>query len=118
MCALFCPAHLLLLDHPFADYFIDRGLNKGTGNRFTVPITFAVVGNVSPIDGNIRLKTNICFEPFRPGTTGFNGGAETLVGKPADKNLDSVFTPSDPVEPRILVTLTDKGDHVVSALPS
>ena len=43
------PAHLLLLDHPFCDDLIHRGLNPSRLNRLLGPVSLAVIWQGVPV---------------------------------------------------------------------
>src|SRR6266498_5348291 len=54
--ALWCPLHLLLLDHALADHLIDRRLDETGADPFSIAIPFAVVDNVRRVVGDVRLQ--------------------------------------------------------------
>jgi hypothetical protein len=51
-----CPAHLLFFDKSFGDDLIDGGFDKTRGNRFTIAVAFALIGNHQRIIFNVDLK--------------------------------------------------------------
>src|SRR5688500_14619967 len=43
MCPLWCPLHLLLLHHPFADHLVDRRLDEPRADPVAVAIALTVI---------------------------------------------------------------------------
>src|SRR5512135_1310565 len=48
MCSQLGPAHLLLLDHPFADHLVHGRFGKGRRDRLAVAIAIPVIGDRGP----------------------------------------------------------------------
>src|SRR6266540_3117107 len=54
MSALWRPLHLLLLDHALAYHLVDRGLDEGGTDAFSIAIPLSVVDDKRSVVGDVR----------------------------------------------------------------
>ena len=51
-----CPAHLLFLDHPFADDLVHGGVDERVGDRLAAAVALAVVGDPGGVGVDVVLE--------------------------------------------------------------
>ena len=54
--------HLLFLYHTFVHHPVHGGFYKCGGDRFAIPVSFAIIGDEIPVDFNVTAKNPHSFQ--------------------------------------------------------
>ena len=98
-----CPAHLLFLDHAFADDLVDRGLGERGGDGLAGAVAFAVVGDPAGVGPQVAVELAYRLEQLgllRHRDLRRRGRMEVLDGV---QGAEDVAVPAEPFQPLQLV---------------